>query len=218
VSAKDQRFLRELIGEKSQQIAPGVDLGAFPALPREPREVPVILSVAMLREGRKGDGAFFLLAALERLRKEGYRFRWVHVGGGARLAELRARAEAAGIVAEFPGTQEDPRPFYARADIYAFPGFGEAWGMAYMEAQASRLPVVACAGAGVAEILSEGETGFLTPAGDEAAFAVKLALLLRDEPLRSRQGVAARLRMERLFDRRKNFARLWEEIEEAPGK
>src|SRR5262245_50842969 len=80
----------------------------------------------------------------------------------------------------------------ARGGIYVWPGCGEAYGLAYLEAQAAGLPVVALQTAGVPEVVRHGQTGFLTPAGDVPAFAAAIARLLSDEGERKFMGAAAR--------------------------
>ena len=50
----------------------------------------------------------------------------------------------------------------AHADLYCWPGCGEAYGLAYLEAQAAGIPVVAQEIAGVPEVVRNGETGMLT--------------------------------------------------------
>ena len=44
--------------------------------------------------------------------------------------------------------------FYSAGDVFAFPGFNEALGMVYLEAQAAGLPVAAMADGGVPEVVS----------------------------------------------------------------
>ena len=83
----------------------------------------------------------------------------------------------------------------ARGAVYLWPGFGEAYGLAYLEAQAAGLPVVAQAVAGVPEVVIDGETGLLVPAGDVGAFAAAVARLLDDAALRGRLAAAARRRV-----------------------
>lgn len=72
--------------------------------------------------------------------------------------------------------------------VYVWPGCGEAFGLAYLEAQASGLPVVAQATAGVPEVVRHGETGLLTPDGDIAAFTEAIRRLLIGVDERSRLG------------------------------
>ena len=56
----------------------------------------------------------------------------------------------------------------ARGAVYVWPGCGEAYGLAYLEAQAAGLPVVAFRTAGVPEVVADGETGVLVADGDDA--------------------------------------------------
>ena len=63
--------------------------------------------------------------------------------------------------------------------------------MALLEAQMCGLPVVAGRTGGVPDIVADGETGLLTPEGDDEAFAAALADLLDDPARRARMGLAA---------------------------
>jgi glycosyltransferase involved in cell wall biosynthesis len=78
------------------------------------------------------------------------------------------------------------------AGIYVWPGCGEAYGLAYLEAQAAGLPAVAQHIAGVPEVVRHGITGLLTPAGEIAALAGAIERLLTNETERQELGVAAR--------------------------
>ena len=80
----------------------------------------------------------------------------------------------------------------ARGGVYVWPGCGEAYGLAYLEAQAAGLPVVAQHTAGVPEVVRDGQTGILSPAGDIAAFAAAIARLLTDDAERKAMGAASR--------------------------
>jgi glycosyltransferase involved in cell wall biosynthesis len=81
------------------------------------------------------------------------------------------------------------------ASIYVWPGHGEAYGLAYLEAQAAGLPVVAEAVAGVPEVVASGVSGLLTPPGDAAALAESIAQLLNNKALRDTMAEAARVRV-----------------------
>ena len=74
---------------------------------------------------------------------------------------------------------------------YVWPGTGEAYGIAYMEAQAAGLPVVAQATAGVPEVVKDGVTGLLTAAGDVRAYADAVARMLDDGELHDMLGRGA---------------------------
>lgn len=79
-----------------------------------------------------------------------------------------------------------------KGGIYVWPGCGEAYGLAYLEAQAAGMPVVAQATAGVPAVVEHGRTGILTPDGDIAAYAAAIRDLFSDDAKRKAYGQAAR--------------------------
>ncbi len=95
------------------------------------------------------------------------------------------------------------RRFYAAADLFVWPAVNEAYGMAFLEAQALGCPVLASAYGGVASVVRHGETGELTAPGDVSGLAKALARLVGDAPRRRALGQAARqfVRGERGLDR-----------------
>jgi glycosyltransferase involved in cell wall biosynthesis len=82
---------------------------------------------------------------------------------------------------------------YERAAVVALPSLEENAPMALIEAMAAGKPVVATSVGGVPGIVSEGETGYLVPAGDHGAMAVKLCALLADGERRRDMGLRARI-------------------------
>lgn len=80
----------------------------------------------------------------------------------------------------------------SQGGIYVWPGCGEAYGLAYLEAQAAGLPIVAQATAGVPEVVEADVTGILTPDGEVAAYAAAIVALLDDRTRRDAMGKAAR--------------------------
>lgn len=79
------------------------------------------------------------------------------------------------------------------ADLFVMPSVDEAFGVAYVEAMASAMPVVAALGEpGPQEIAAVGEGIVLVPPGDVAALARALDALLTDPARRRTLGVAAR--------------------------
>ncbi len=157
-------------------------------------EAPWLLAVAMMRPGDKLASYQRLGAALESATDAGWRL--IVVGDGpARDAVEAALAPLARVVYAGAQSEEALPAFYAAADVYVWPAVNEAYGVALLEAQAAGLPVVAGRVRGVPEVVRDGETGLLTPDGDDAAFAAALGRLLADAELRARLGAAAAKRV-----------------------
>ena len=74
------------------------------------------------------------------------------------------------------------------AGIFVLPSLFDPNPHAAMEAMAMGLPVVTTDGCGTQEIIQDGISGYVVPAGDVAALANRLLLLLRDPQLRLRVG------------------------------
>jgi glycosyltransferase involved in cell wall biosynthesis len=91
--------------------------------------------------------------------------------------------------------QQEVAAILAASAVYVWPGRGEAFGLAYLEAQAAGLPVVAMETAGVPEVVTHGETGWLTPDGDVDAYAAAIRRLLGNGDERGRLGRNGRRRM-----------------------
>ena len=68
----------------------------------------------------------------------------------------------------------------------------ELLGLAALEAMASGTPVVASRVGGLAEVVQDGETGFLVPPGDVGALHERLGQVLGDPALARRLGTNAR--------------------------
>ncbi|HEV8026700.1 MAG TPA: glycosyltransferase family 4 protein [Stellaceae bacterium] len=77
---------------------------------------------------------------------------------------------------------------YAAADVFVLPSYHEGYGMAFAEALAHGLPVVATSA--VAETVP-AEAALLVPPGDVAALAAALRLLMDNAPLRARLAMGA---------------------------
>jgi len=84
---------------------------------------------------------------------------------------------------------------YERAAVVACPSRREGFGIACAEAMAHARPVVAADVGGLRDLVVDGETGLLVPAGDVAALRCALDRVLGDRDLRRRLGLAARDRV-----------------------
>jgi glycosyltransferase involved in cell wall biosynthesis len=104
--------------------------------------------------------------------------------------EIAARA-LEGEVRWFP-FRGDPGPYLAAADLFVVPSRWESLPIAALEAMAAGLAVLASDVGGVPEIVEDGVTGRLVPAGDGEALAAAMRDLLADRSARERMGAAGR--------------------------
>lgn len=149
-----------------------------------------------------------LLTMLAALRQRGVEALLLLVGDGDDRARLEQRAHDLGLAAscQFLGYQEDVARWYAVCDAVVLTSANEGTPVTIIEALAAAKPVVATRVGGVADVVDEGETGYLVRAGDTHALAERLALIA-DDPVRGRaMGEVGRERMlerysvERLVD------------------
>lgn len=169
------------------RIAPFLDTDTLPDPVVRALGGREILAVGMMRPGDKLASYRALAAALGRLPRP-----WSLrvVGDGAARCEVMTAL--AGLEAVFAGRLAGPAlaRAYDGADLLAWPGVNEAFGMVYLEAQAHGLPVVAEDRPGLREVVHAG--GVLTPPGDPAAFAAAVRALLDDPARRVALGTAGR--------------------------
>lgn len=137
-----------------------------------------------------------LIRAFAVARAAGWRL--VIVGGDAQgFSEMKTLRELVGRLGlescvDLVGTQKDVARFFSRAAVFAFPSSSEGFPNALAEALSFGLPGVAydCS-AGPADLIRDGENGFLVPVFDDGAFAARLSLLMKDAALRERMSAAA---------------------------
>ncbi|MBI2962866.1 MAG: glycosyltransferase [Deltaproteobacteria bacterium] len=145
-------------------------------------EDPLVLCVARLAREKNLP---LLLRALARATGAAGRGRLVLVGAGSERQPLERLAADLGIAARtrFAGAVDyfALPEHYRAASIFALSSDSETSARVLILAQAARLPTVTTATSGSAEIVADRSTGFVTPLGDEAAFADRLALLVADE-------------------------------------
>ncbi len=99
----------------------------------------------------------------------------------------------------FLGWWDDMSGLYASLSVLIHPALGEPFGRVLVEAMGCGLPVVAYDCGGPSEIVRDGKTGFLVPAGDWEALAERTCRILQDENLRSKLGEAAKKRARARF-------------------
>lgn len=126
--------------------------------------------------------------------KKGVNARLVMVGDGSERPNAEHRARCLGISDRcwFVGKQPNIADYLSAADGLLLPSEQESFGLAALEAMACEVPVVASRVGGIPEVVTDGETGFLSEVGDVAKMSDDAARLLTDESFRSEMGVRAR--------------------------
>ncbi len=214
---------RARLGDRRLRVAPGG--GRRHCLPRAaghrpapraggaPRDGAEALVVGRL-EARKGTP--LLLRILPRLlrRHPGLRVRfvgtdnsrndgWFARHGRTYADSFRRRHPEAAARVRFEGylPDGDLEARYRDADLLLVPSRYESFGLIYLEAMRSRLPVATFAAGGASEVFERGEEhgALLVPPGDGRAFAAAVSRLLDDRALRERLGAAGRARYEAAF-------------------
>ena len=216
-TAVNQAELDALAPGKVELVRHGIDLLEFPPPPPRPPPPPPppraageasVLTIVSVGRAVEKKGYPDLIAALGRLPAVPA-WRFVHVGGGPLIAELRELAEKAGIAdrTEWAGALARPE-LLARlrsADVFALAsriaGDGDRDGLpnVLLEAQSQGLPCVATRVSAIPELIEDGVTGLLAPSGDPDALAAMLGRLLRGSGLRRRLGTAGEHRVREEF-------------------
>lgn len=93
---------------------------------------------------------------------------------------------------KFLGWRNDPQKYYEQADAFLLTSNSEGWGLAVIEAASFGLPIimtdVGCAG----EVIIDGESGIVIPAGDQSKLDESMVKLINDVELRKKIGEGAR--------------------------
>lgn len=153
----------------------------------------LLLTVATLIP-RKGHE--FVLRALPRVIRHHPDVLYLVIGEGELMSRLRALARQLGVEDHVVCCGAQPHAeamaHMAACRVFVMPSWNEAMGIAYLEAMAHGKPVVGCQGEGIADVVTDGETGLLVPPRDADAVAEALLWLL-DHPVEAeRMGQKAR--------------------------
>ena len=153
-------------GEKLSRVVPnGVDLSL---VPQKTDNMPrAVISVGTLKARKCMDRT---LEAFARLAGEYPDATLTIVGIGEMEAQLRARIAELGLEDRVTLTGGLPHgevlARMAKSDLFVLPSWGEGYGIVYIEAMAAGCIAVGAKGEGIEDTITDGENGFLVPAGD----------------------------------------------------
>lgn len=120
---------------------------------------------------------------------------------GSFKAQIEERAAAKGVSDRIflMGFRDPPEPHLLAADAVLTPAVDEGFGRALIEAMLLGTPVIASNCGNHPDLVRDGDTGLLVPAGDPAAFADAVLALLRDPERRTAIINGARAEADRRF-------------------
>jgi glycosyltransferase involved in cell wall biosynthesis len=171
----------------------GVDSEMFSPAKEESKNSNVILSVGNLIPIK---GHEILLRAVAALARDFPDLCLELIGEGPERSRLESLVSELRIPdrVKFQGRQprKDVAAAMRRCTLFALPSRFEALGCVYLEAMATGKSVIGCRGQGIADIVQHGFNGFLVGPDNEKELTLAIAMLLKDESLRSNLGRAAR--------------------------
>lgn len=175
----------------------GINPARFAQITPLPSGTGRMVAIGRLSEQK---GQLLLIEALALAVKRAPDLHLTLVGDG----ELRGAIEAAirqnGLGAHVTLTgwldEAGVREALAQSHALVLPSFAEGLPMVVMEAMAAARPVLATSIAGIPELVRQGETGWLVPAGDAAGFAEAMVGLAATPPeALTQMGLAGRARV-----------------------
>jgi glycosyltransferase involved in cell wall biosynthesis len=208
LNSDDRECLEPWVSDPSclQELRPFIDISRFAghdSFPIDARadirrrfdiadDVPVLLSVAMMRSGDKLASFRALASALTEIADKPWRL--LIAGDGPAAPEVRQAfvSHRDRIVWLGQLTAPELAGVYQASDIYVWPAINEAFGLAFLEAQAFGLPVVSVRTRGVPDVVADGESGLLANSSNAPTFASAISRLLDNELLRRQLGDQAR--------------------------
>ncbi len=160
-----------------------------------------------------------LLRAAHECRSKTLPVHFVVVGDGPLKGDLLRLRNQLGLddTVQFTGFIAEAETLLSAFDVFVLCSRSEGLGSIILDAFASGVPVVATAVGGVPELVSDGTTGLLVPAGDSARLATSIELLLNDRGMANRLAASARELVEREFTVQRMAQRYLAIYEEATG-
>ena len=198
--------------DKITTIWNGINLDRFTF--RSPQRTPTAISVARL-SGSKDFSTLLRAVCLVLPHVPDIRLRIV--GDGPERMKLESLIDELNIrpQVELLGERHDVPALLAESGFFVSSSLSEGISLTLLEAMAVGLPIVTTAVGGNPEVVLDGHTGRLAPAGDPAALARAIVDLCAERDLWSAMGTLGRQRVEQHFEVRqmiRNYEDLYEDL------
>lgn len=137
-----------------------------------------------------------LLRAAERLVRQKIHIHVLLAGAGPEQSRLERFVDSSELLrrVSFLGSRDNIAELLQAMDVFVLPSICEGFSNTLLEAMASGLPTIATNVGGNPEVLEEGRSGWLFPAGSDQELARLLEKLAGATDLRAQLGAAARRR------------------------
>jgi glycosyltransferase involved in cell wall biosynthesis len=196
--------------KKFHVIHNGVDLELFSKIDKEklqglrqelniPENTRVITTIARIEEERKGHKT--LIDAASVVRKKFHDIVFLVTGNGPLVTSLKTMVSNYKLHDNiiFTGGRDDIPELLSLTDIFCLPSQWEGCPLVIAEAMACGVPVVASNVDGIPEMIEDGKTGYLIPAGESKMLAEKLIFLLENNEIICRMSEAATKKAKKTF-------------------
>ena len=142
------------------------------------------------------------LAAAERVLQTMGKAVFLIVGDGSLRSWLEAEIKRRGMAGRVLvlGERRDAKQIMQILDVLVLTSVTEGLPNVLLEGAVSGVATVTTAAGGAAEVVIDGETGYVVPCGDWEKVGDRIVALLQDPLLRKRFGEAAKRRMSACFD------------------
>ena len=180
-------------GRRVRLVPAGIDLAHWQHIAQEtPRQSDGATILCVARQYPRKHIAD-LLQALPEVRRAVPNAHAIIIGDGPEQAHLQQTTDELGLrdAVQFLGalpSDDNVARWYRRADIFCLPSVQEGFGMVFVEAMASGLPVVATLAAAIPEVVPRNRAGLLVPPANPEALAAALVTLLRNPEQRATFG------------------------------
>ncbi len=181
----------------------GVNTDKFKVGARDHKPPRIIMVARLLKD----KGLMDYLEASLLLKKQGVQAEFFCAGtkdpaNPTSLTDIEIEKWEQEKVITFLGAQKDMPELLSHMDIGVLPSYREGLPKALLECGAAGLPLVSTDVPGCRDVVDSGKTGFLVPPKNPKALAQALAILIKDEKMRTQMGDESRKRTETIFSQK----------------